>query len=189
MNCLNRLFFSSSLLFFFSGCTNVSKESIVDFKRTSAVQNSIFMIPKNIKDGLLQQFPSVEIIKKEDYSKLFWDFYDPDTIPNECFTDINNDQVLDYALLVKEDNKLKLVIIMSSKKGYSHWISPFSIENINSEGINFCVTIKPAGRIDVVKKVPESLVLKKNGFLLKNLEQDNFVFYEDDNKIKKFKML
>lgn len=181
MNVLNKLYFLTPLLFF-SECTNVSKESV-------AVQNNIITIPKNIKDELLQQFPSVEIIKKEDYSKLFWDFYDSDAIPNECFTDINNDQLLDYALLVEEGDKLKLVIIMSSKKDYSYWISPFSIERINSEGVNSCITIKPAGRIDVVKKVPESLVIKKNGFLLKNLEQDNLIFYEDDNKIKIFKML
>jgi hypothetical protein len=188
MNCLNKLFFLIPLSFFFNGCTNVSKESLVDFKRTVVVQNNIIKIPKNIKEELLQQFPSVEIIKKEDYSKLFWDFYDSDTIPNECFTDINNDQLLDYAVLVKKGNNLKLVIITSSKKGYSYWISPFS-EKINSEGVNFCITIKPAGRIDVVKKVPESLVLKKNGFLLKNLEQDTLIFYEVDNTIKTFKML
>lgn len=189
MDCLNKLFIFISLLFILNGCTNVSKESIVDFKKTSEVQNTVFRIPKNIKDDLLQQYPSVEIIKKEEYSKLFWDFYDSDAIPNECFTDINNDRLLDYALLVKEDDKLKLVIIISSKKDCTYWISPFSIENISSKGINFCLTIKPAGRIDVVKKVPESLVLKKNGFLLKNLEQDNSIFYEDDNEVKTFKML
>lgn len=172
---------------FFGGCTNISTESIMDFKRTIEVQNTILTIPKKIKNDFLQQFPSVEIIKKEDYSRLFWDFYDPDTIPNECFTDINNDQLLDYALLLKDGDKLKLGIIMSSKKGYSCWISPFA-ENINSEGVNFCLTVKPAGRIDFVKKVPESLVLKKNGFLLKNLEQDNFIFHENDNKIIFFKM-
>lgn len=185
---INGLLFYISLSFF-NSCTNFSKESSGDFKRTIIVQNSTFVIPKTIKDNLLHQFPSVEIIKKEDYSKLFWDFYDPNTIPNECFTDVNNDQLLDFALLVRESDMLKLVIVLSAKKGYSYWIFPFSIEKINSEGVNFCITIKPAGRIDVVKKVPESLVLKKNGFFLKNLEQDYLILYEINNQIMIFKML
>lgn len=172
-----------------TGCNDSSKESIVDFERTISEQNNVFTIPKKIKDNVLRQFRSVEIIKKEEYSKLFWDFYDSGTIPNQCFTDINNDQLLDYALLVKDENKLKLVIILSADKDYSYWISPFSIENITAEGVNFCISIKPAGRTDVVKKVPESLVIKKNGFLLRNLEQDHFVFYEENGQIKNFKML
>lgn len=184
---INGLLFFTSLLFF-NGCTNFSKESSGDFKRIIVVKNSTFVIPKTIKNNLVRQFPSVEIIKKEDYSKLFWDFYDSNIIPNECFTDINNDQLLDYALLVKEGNMLKLTIILSQKKGYTYWISPFSIEEINSEGINFCITIKPAGRIDVVKKVPESLVLKKNGFFLKNLEQDYLILYEINSEVMIFKM-
>lgn len=176
-------------LFCFTGCNDSSKKHIVDFKRTISEQNRVFTIPKMIKDNLLKKFPTLQMVKKEDYSNLFWDFYDRNTIPNECYTDINNDQILDYALLVKEGDKLKLVIIMSSKKDYSYWISPFSIENINSDGVNFCVSVKPAGRTDVVKKVPESLVIKKNGFLLKNLEQDSFVFYETNSEIMTFKML
>lgn len=185
---INRFVFCVFLLFFY-GCNNSSQDRIVDFKRTISEQNNVVTIPKKIKDAILRQFPSVEIIKKEEYSKLFWDFYDPGTIPNECFTDINNDQILDYALLLRDGNILKLGIILSSNNDYSYWISPFSIENINAEGVNFCVFVKPSGRTDVVKKVPESLVMKKNGFLLKNLEQDNFIFYETNGEIKMFKML
>ncbi|GGE98574.1 hypothetical protein [Flavobacterium limi] len=185
---INRVFFCVFLWFFY-GCNNSSQENIVDFERTISEQDNVFTIPKEIKNAILRQFPSVEIIKKEEYSKLFWDFYDSSIIPNECFTDVNNDQLLDYAILVREGNKLKLVIILSDNKDYSYWISPFSIEKITAEGVNFCVSIKPAGRTDVVKKVPESLVIKKNGFLVRNLEQDHFVFYEENGKIKNFKML
>lgn len=189
---MNRLICQLALFVFLlclTGCNDSSKDRIVDFERTITEQNNVFTIPKKIKDNVFRQFPSVEIIKKEEYSKLFWDFYDSGTIPHECFTDINNDQVLDFALLVKERNKLKLVIILSNNKDYSYWISPFSIENIAVEGVNFCVSIKPAGRTDVVKKVPESLVIKKNGFLLRNLEQGHFVFYEENGEIRNFKML
>lgn len=185
---INRFVFCVFLLFFY-GCNNSPQERIVDFKRTISEQDNVFTIPKKIKDALLRQFPSVEILKKEEYSKLFWDFYDSSTIPNECFTDINNDQILDYALLLKDGNKLKLGIILSSEKEYSYWISPFPIVNINSDGVNFCISIKPAGRTDVVKKVPESVVIKKNGFLLRNLEQDHFIFYEENGQIRNFKML
>ncbi len=62
-------------------------------------------------------------------------------------------------------------------------------ESVNAKGVNFCLAIKPAGRTDVVKKVPESLVIKKNGFLIKNLEQDYMVFYEANGEIMTFKML
>jgi hypothetical protein len=189
MNCLIKRLFFIVLLLFLNSCTNVSKETVVDFKKTSLIPNDVFSVPQKIKNNLLQQFPSLQIIKKEAYSNLFWDFYDSDTIPYECFTDINNDQILDYAFLVKENNQLKLAIAFSANKDYLYWISPFFVENIKTEGINFCVTIKPAGRTDVVKKVPESLVLKKNGFLLKNLEQDYRIFYETDSKIMIFNIL
>lgn len=177
------------VLLFFYGCKDSSKKDIIEFKKVVSEKNNVFTIPKKIKDDFLQKFPTFEMIKKEDYSNLFWDFYDQNSTPNECYTDINNDQILDYAVLLKNGNELKLGIIFSSDKKYSHWISPFSIENINSEGVNFCVSVKPAGRTDVVKKVPESLVIKKNGFLLRNLERDCFIFYETKGQIKTFKML
>ncbi|MGQ7945407.1 hypothetical protein [Flavobacterium sp. WC2509] len=190
MNSLiSRLLFFLFLSLFFNGCSKSSKESVGEFKRNVTTESHTFTIPKEIKDSLLQHFSEAEIINKEAYSNLFWDFYDRTVTPNECFTDINNDQIMDYALLVKEKNNLKVIIAFSTKKGYSYWISPFSIEKINTKGVNFCVTIKPAGRTDVVKKKPESLVLKNNGFLLKNLEQDYLTLYEADNKIMIFKML
>ncbi|WP_163408832.1 hypothetical protein [Flavobacterium ajazii] len=185
---MSRFVFFALLLLFY-GCKDSSREQIVDFKRTILEQKNVFTVPKKLKDNFLQKFPTLEMIKKEDYSNLFWDFYDRNMIPSECYTDINNDQILDYALLVKDGDKLKLGIIFSSDKDYSYWISPFSIENVNSGGVNFCVSVKPAGRTDVVKKAPESLVIKKNGFLLRNLEQDSFIFYETNGEIKTFKML
>jgi hypothetical protein len=172
-----------------NGCKDSSKKHIMDFERTIPEQNNIYTIPQKVKNHFLQQYPKLEMIKKEDYSNLFWDFYDRNMIPNESYTDINNDQILDYAVLVKDGNKLKLGIILSADKHYSYWISPFSIQHINSEGVDFCVSVKPAGRTDVVKKVPESLVIKKNGFLIKNLEQECFIFYETNKEIKMFKML
>jgi hypothetical protein len=184
-----RLLFFLFLLLLFGECVNSSSEFTGEFERTTVKQNSVFAIPKEIKVNVLQQFPGVEIIKKEAYSDLFWGFYDATIIPNECFTDVNNDQIMDYALLIKQKNKLKVVIVLSVNKGYSYWISPFSIETINAKGVNFCVNIKPAGRTDVVKKKPESLVIKKNGFLIKNLEQDYMVLYESDGKIMTFKMI
>lgn len=185
---ISRFVFFISLLCFY-GCKDASKERSRDFERSVSQQNNLFTIPQKIKNDFLQKFPKLEIIKKEHYSNLFWDFYDRNMIPNECYTDINNDQILDYALLVEEGNQLKLGIILSSHKDYSYWISPFSMQNVNSEGVHFCVSVKPAGRTDVVKKVPESLVIKKNGFLIKNLEQDCFIFYEINKEIKMFKML
>lgn len=184
---INRFVFFIFLLSFY-GCKDSSKGRIRGFERPIPQQNNLFIIPQKVKKDFLQKFPKLEMIKKEDYSNLFWDFYDRNMIPNECYTDINNDQILDYAVLIKDGNQLKLAIILSSHKDYSYWISPFSMQNVNSEGVHFCVSVKPAGRTDIVKKVPESLVIKKNGFLLKNLEQDCFIFYETNKEIKMFKM-
>jgi hypothetical protein len=183
-----RLFFVLLLLLSF-GCVHSSKEPQTDFSRTVPLQRNAFVVSKEIKERLLHQFPDFEIIKKEEYSSLFWDFYDPTLIPNECSTDINNDQIIDYVLLIKQKNNLKLAIVFSTPKGYSYWVAPFSFESVNAKGVNFCLAIKPAGRTDVVKKVPESLVIKKNGFLIKNLEQDYMVFYEANGEIMTFKML
>ena len=182
-----RLFFGQLLMLSF-GCVHSSKEPQTAFNRTVPLQRNFFLISKAIKECLLHKYPDFEIVKKEEYSRLFWDFYDATLIPNECSTDINNDQIIDYALLVKQKNNLKLAIVFSTPKGYSYWVAPFSFESVNVNGVNFCLAIKPAGRTDVVKKVPESLVIRKNGFLIKNLEQDYMVFYQANGKIMTFKM-
>jgi hypothetical protein len=150
--------------------------------------NEEFRVPLSVKNDFLKQNKGINLVEKENFAKLFWDFYDQDINPSESYTDINNDQVVDYAFLIRENDKLKIAVAYSDKKEYSYWISPFALEEITPVGIHFCVTAKPAGRTDVVKKKPESLVLKKNGFAINNLEQEAKVLYELNGKIQLFEL-
>lgn len=186
MNYLKNNLLVCILMALCHSCNFANKEP--EKQNTTATNNSDKQLKvfSQIKNTFLKQNKGMSLIEKENFSKLFWNFYDSDTTPNECCTDINNDQIIDYAFLVKENNKLKVAIAYSVKKEYSYWISQFALEEISPEGIHFCVTQKPAGRTDVVKKKPESLILKKNGFAIMNLEQESKILYELNGKIQLF---
>lgn len=173
-------------IFLLYSCLNSSKEEVAHSTDFQKKNHPIVRVPISIKNQLLKKHPTLKIISKEDYSNLFWNFYDASTIPNECFTDINNDQLLDYALLVQDNESLKVAIATSSTKGYSCWLSGSIGEIKTASGVEFALFVKPAGRTDIVKKTPQSLLLNKNGFVLKNLEIEHLILFENQGKIETF---
>ncbi|MDQ5929724.1 MAG: hypothetical protein QG594_1505 [Bacteroidota bacterium] len=142
-----------------------------------------------LKKDFLTQNQEIVLIEKTNYSKLFWDFFDQTITPNQCATDINNDQILDYAFLINQKNELKIVIAQSNKKSYSFWMAPFTLQKITPTGIQYSLSPQPAGQTDVIKKQPETLILKKNAFVIKNLEQDIKILYDENGKIQLFDLL
>jgi len=153
-----------------------------------SVYNAAYSLPKEILKAMQQEYPNLVIIEKSAYSKLFWDFYDTQIFPSVSTTDINNDQKNDFGYIVKVNGKRKVAIAISDGNKYRYWLSPYALGPIEKQGVDFCIDVKPAGRTDIVNPVPHSLILQKNGFLIKKLEQENLILYANEGQITSFFM-
>lgn len=170
------------------GCHVPSENNIEKTIKPASVYNANYSFPEKVVKGLLQKYPNLVPIEKSDYAPLFWDFYDAETLPAIATTDINNDQKSDFGYIVRDHDVLKVAIALSDGRQYRYWLSPFTIGPIEKAGVDFCIEIKPAGRTDIVKPTTSSLLLQKNGFLIKKLEQDNIIIYENEGEIALFNM-
>src|SRR5687767_5792449 len=68
------------------------------------------VLPKQIANYLHETFPQWRVVEKSDYSNTWWSFYDSSYNPCWVRTDINDDQLADYAVLLKKEAALRLVI-------------------------------------------------------------------------------
>src|SRR5688500_10424678 len=68
------------------------------------------VLPQAITNYLHNTFPQWQVVEKSDYSKTWWSFYDSSYNPCWARTDINDHQLADYALWLKKDMQLQLVI-------------------------------------------------------------------------------
>lgn len=152
------------------------------------IQNAKYSFPTQIEGDIQAKYPGIVQVQKSDYARLFWDFYDAGTLPFKATTDINNDQKNDFAFIVKQHNLIKVALALSDGEKYRYQLLPFTLGPLEKQGIDFGMEIKPAGRTDLVKPVNRSLLLQKNGFLIKKLEQDYLILYEENNEIASFKM-
>ncbi|MFW0716660.1 hypothetical protein [Pedobacter sp. N23S346] len=170
------------------GCHVPSENNAEKTVKPVPVYNAAYTFPEKIVKSLQQKYPNLVPIKKSDYAPLFWDFYDAETLPATATTDINNDQKSDFGYIVRDHDVLKVAIALSDGRQYRYWLSPFTIGLLEKTGVDFCIEIKPAGRTDIVKPSTSSLLLQKNGFLIKKLEQDNIIIYENEGEIAFFNM-
>jgi hypothetical protein len=180
------ILFSIFCTLFFCGSCNTKK--IDNTVNTTLVLQQPFHVPDSIKQQAEQQL-KISYVHPKSYSATFLSFFDSTYVPHQTFTDINNDNKIDYAWVVLQDNTTKIALAISNKQSYSYWLSPFPIEVTTADGINTSISIQPAGRKDIMRPIAKSLVLKKNGFLVQLLEQEQCIIYADENgKIAIFNM-
>ncbi|MFD2288414.1 hypothetical protein GJU39_03940 [Pedobacter petrophilus] len=181
---LKKACISFSLLLFFTAC----KVPVENKISSVPVYNVAYSYPKEILKPMQQEYPNLVLIEKSAYAKLFWDFYDKQIFPSVSTTDINNDQKNDFGYIVEVNGKLKVAIAISNGNKYHYWLSPFALGPREKHGVDFCIDVEPAGRTDIVKPATRSLLLQKNGFVIKKLEQDNLILYENEGQITTFFM-
>lgn len=146
-------------------------------------------LPPELLEAVKTTFTQWQIVEKTDYSNTWYSFYDSSY--NACWarTDINDDQQADYAVLLKKQNELQLVICMGRR---DHAYTPYSVYKTTIHSTNqqpvltTGVTVAPPGQTDVVTPRIQSLLLKSNGFALLELEALAKIFYWQQDSIKTF---
>ncbi|MVT09319.1 hypothetical protein [Chitinophaga tropicalis] len=122
--------------------------------------------------------------RHEDYDKSFWSFYNTNTLPFFTAVDINDDNKIDYCVLVRKKNELRLVILLSDGKGFRHWLSdkfPGSATQLQ-----YCLLPEPPGRMDVAYPVISSLILTNNALNVMQMENRACIYYWDGTAISVF---
>ena len=148
-------------------------------------------LPKEIKHYLQETFPQWQVVEKGDYSKTWWSFYDSSYNPCWARTDMNDDQLADYAVWLKKDTQLRLVVCTGkTNRLFNHTIIIDSNTVLNESKYNLStgIAVAPPAQIDVVKPRIQSLVLKSNGFVLMELEERSRLYYWENEGLQTFYM-
>jgi len=150
--------------------------------------NSNEVISKDIKAYVSKNLAGWSLPDTSDYIKSWWSFYDKSVIPYAVKTDINDDGIADYGLILKNDSTFRFVILMGNKDSFTHWVSDDFKKSFNSveKKIQFGLTVQPPGRIDIAIPEIKSLILKSNAINLMEFEMRDCIFYWDNGKIKVF---
>jgi hypothetical protein len=175
------------------GCQNHnSVDAIGKVVESKNTIDSTGGIPTNVKEYLKNNFPGWIIPDTSDYIKCWWSFYERATIPYFATTDINDDNLADFAFILKNANSIRLVILLGSKNTFTHWVADDFAVNYKGKvnDIQFGMLVEPPSHIDcIVDNTKEfALDLKSNGFVLVDLEQKIKLYYCENNTIKLFKL-
>lgn len=149
------------------------------------------VLPLEMVNYLHDTFPQWQVVEKSDYSKTWWSFYDSSYNPCWARTDINDDQLADYAVWLKKDSRLRLVICTGkTTQSFNHTIAidANQLLNENAPGLSTGIAVAPPAQIDVVQPAIQSLVLKSNGFALMELEERSRIYYWENEGLQTFYM-
>lgn len=148
-------------------------------------------LPQTVTNYLQHAFKQWRVVEKSDYSKTWWSFYDSSHNPCWARTDINDDQLADYALWLKKETQLRLVICTGeAHQWFSHTIviDSSNVFNEAEHNLSMGIAIAPPAQIDVVKPRIQSLILKPNGFALMELEERTRIYHWANESIQTFYM-
>jgi len=167
------------------------KQPAIPTPVTHAPIPSPTLLPLTLSDYLKINFPQWQVVEKTDYSNTWWSFYDSSYNPCWARTDINDDQLADYAIWLKNNNQFRLVICTgTASHTFTHYIAdninaPF---NANKHNLETGVAVAPPAQIDVVSPRLQSLILQSNGFVLMELEVRTCIYYWQNDRLQTFYM-
>jgi hypothetical protein len=175
--------------FLFSACSNSDSSQTAQTSASSeppetSSQAEMLSIAKKYIDVNL---PGWSIAERTDY-KIWWSFYDGRSVPFMAVTDLNDDRQADYALMVKKESALKLVILLGKGATFTHWIADNFDTTFDPAAIDltYGLTVEVPGRIDIVTPSVQSLIVKSNAFNLMELENRRCVYYWANGEIASF---
>jgi hypothetical protein len=180
------------VIFSFMGCdrTNTrrdiaasidSNESISSEKRASAQHG----LPQPVLDFLRSRFADAWVADPSDYNEAWWSFYGREQLPYFVSVDLNDDEVLDYGLIIKQSGFIRVLILLDSANTYKSWMAEDFQANFREKDIQFGLAIEPPKRIDVVGS-NQSLTLRSNAIALMNFENRSRIYYWESGKMKVF---
>lgn len=158
-----------------------SNESISPKKRPSTQQ----ALPQHVIDFLKRNFADVSIADTSDYSEVWWSFYDREQNPYFVSVDLNDDETLDYGVIIKRSGSIRIIVLLDSADTYKPWMAQDFQENFHGKDIQFGLAIEPPKRIDVVGN-NQSLTLRSNAIALMNLENRSRIYYWEAGRMKAF---
>lgn len=149
------------------------------------------VLPQEIVSSLRDTFPQWQVVEKSDYSKTWWSFYDSSYNPCWARTDINDDQLADYAIWLKKDAQLRLLICTGKTNttyNYTIVIDSNNVFNKKEHNLSMGIAVASPAQIDIVQPQIQSLILKSNGFALMELEAQTRIYYWENEGIQTFYM-
>lgn len=158
---------------------------------TDTTQQFSTVLPRTLVDYVMAHFPQWQLVEKTDYSKTWWSFYDSSYNPCGVRTDINDDRLADYALWLKKDNLVQLIICTgTTSHSFTHYIAdlPNITFNDKEHNLHHGVAVAAPGQIDVVLPRIQSLILKSNAFALLELEERTRIYYWQNDSLQTFYM-
>ena len=147
------------------------------------------LLPQKVKEYISANFSGWSIPESSDYIKSWWSFYERGTIPYMVKTDINDDQTVDYGLVLKSVDKIRPVLLLSKGETFTHWTDT-SLEkpfDAAEKDLHYGLSIEPAGRIDVAFPEIKSLILKSNAINFMDYEVRTCVFHWTGTTIEIFR--
>ena len=149
------------------------------------------VLPKELMNSLRDSFPQWQLVEKSDYSKTWWSFYDSSYNPCWARTDINDDQLADYAIWLKKDAQLRLLICTGKTNTAYHYTIVIDSNNVFNEkehNLSMGIAVASPAQIDIVRPQIQSLILKSNGFAVMELEAQTRIYYWENGGIQTFYM-
>lgn len=180
------LFLFVIILFFNAGC-NSKKDS--DTSVAMVTSESKELITPAISEFLKNNLPEWSVVDTSDYVTSWWSFYDKDQIPYAVVTDMNDDQLPDYGLIMKKADSLSAVLLISSTDTFVYRMDK-EVSTTETGGVEYGLSNEPPGRIDhVVNDEPRSLILTSNGIALMAFEEKLRIYYWQDGRLNRFLMV
>lgn len=177
-----------------TGCSYQSN-SAGDSKHLALPQEkavAVMSIPVSVQDHIARHLPGWTIPGPVDYAGSFWSFYDRSTVPYFTAVDINDDNFVDYGVLIKKQKKVQLVLLLSAgSDSFIHHIvsDPGKAPADITDGLSYCVLPEPPGQIDVAYPDIRSLILLSNGINLMDMENRVCIYYWDGSHISVFQTM
>lgn len=186
------------ILLFLTGCTNPKTKNYSANKSDGKISHpdQKVIIPARVTEYLNVNFPDWNVPDTLEYIQG-WCFlfnksaspYFKDHIPYFVTADLNDDNFPDYALILKDSDSLRFIILENSGTAFKHFIADDFKEPYPENGIRFGLYIEPPRQIDcIVNNIDKSLILKSNGVAVMKLEEMIKVYYWEDGIYHVFEM-
>jgi hypothetical protein len=180
------------ITFLIVGCQNNSHStSCVKLTETAVIPGKMELIPTKVKVYLNDNLVGWNIPDTSDYIKCWWSFYERNQIPYFVTTDINDDNLADYAFILKNAHTIRLVILISTGNTFRQLIPDDFVVTFKDKvkDIQFGVNIEPPGLTDCIVDNKEcSITLRSNSIVLMELERKSKYYYWQNGTIKMFRL-
>lgn len=175
------------ILLIFLGCKQPEiKGNEQQTNPLSTTNNLKTTLPQNVQNYLAENLSEWNIPDTADYAKTWWSFHDSNAIPYYVVTDLNDDEIADYSIMVHNDKKITIVFLLGGKDSFSHQFATDFLRPFVKHHLEYGLSIEPPGRIDIALPEIRSIILKSNAINLLELENRLGIYFFADNRLGVF---